>query len=109
MKKKIGLMLLGILVVSQVSVFAWTNFGDGTRGTAYGSVFTGDTGNRVNASYTLNNMNANGRVRITVPNYGSNESLVASRTRTYVSTSYTYAGFSVTGAHTHSYSEALVQ
>lgn len=102
-------MLLGVLVVSQVSVLAWTSVGHGTRGTAYGNVFAEDTANKAMTSYTLANMNANGRARIYVPDYGSNYGPVAYSGCLKSSTSYTFAGSSGTGSHTHYYTEALVQ
>ncbi|MGN9161408.1 hypothetical protein [Clostridium sulfidigenes] len=100
---------MGVLVVSQVSVLAWTSVGHGTRGTAYGSVFAEDTGNMAITNYTLTNMNANGRARVYVPNYGNEDGLVAKPGYLKSSASYTFYGISDTGKHTHYYTEALVQ
>lgn len=109
MKRKISLMLLGVLVVSQASVFAWTSVGHGTRGTTYGKVYAGDVNNRAMTDYTLTNMSANGRARIYVPDYGSNYGDVARPGNLISTTSYTFGGFSTTGTHTHYYTEALIQ
>ncbi len=107
MKKKIGLMLLGVLVVSQVSVLAYTEIGNGTRGTAYGTVYAGETVNKAMTNYTLANMNANGVARLYVPGVG-NIDRVATRTSTKASATYTYNGSSAAGDHRHYYTDGLV-
>lgn len=66
-EKKNRFNATGILVVSQASVFAWTSVGNGTRGTAYGTVYAGEVNNIAMTNYTLTNMNANGRARVYVP------------------------------------------
>ncbi|WP_346867743.1 MULTISPECIES: hypothetical protein [unclassified Clostridium] len=101
---------MGVLVVSQVSVFAWTSVGNGTRGTAYGTVYAGDVNNIAMTNYTLTNMDGSGKARIYVPEYGNVYGLSVSRTTTSKksSASYTFYGFSSTGQHTHYYTEALI-
>lgn len=65
MKKKIGLMLLGVMVVSQVSAFAYTTIQHGSRATVYGNVSAYDSLHIVYTDYNLTNRNANGLAKLT--------------------------------------------
>lgn len=108
MKKKLGLMLLGALVVSQVTAFAYTNVQDGTKYANYGTVFAGGAVNISMTNYTLTNMNARGTARLYVPGIGNIDKTATSSYKK-ASAQYTYVGFQTEGAHNHYYTESLVQ